>query len=118
MQAKMARDERGHWIKGTSGNPKGRVANEESLTYTLRKMAGERAEEIALAVLDLALGHQVQEIDKDGEERIYTRSPDARAQAMLYDRADGRVPNRTEITGGTDDDGNEKPIPLRLLPPE
>ncbi len=49
--------------------------------------------------------------------REKAKAGDLEAIKWLADRLDGKVPNRTEITGGTDDNGDEKPIPIRLLPP-
>ena len=75
-------------------------------------------EDLIPAIRELVAGVQIQQYDKKGGSRVYSQPPNATMAIYLADRILGKVPNRTEITGGTDDDGNEKPIPLRLLPPE
>lgn len=97
--------------KGQSGNPNGRPKKGATLTDALERhlasklsMLGTNKKQEARD----ALAEQVVAI------ALAAPSPADRMTAIkfIYDRIDGKMPNRTEVTGGTDDDGNEKPIPL------
>ena len=48
-------------------------------------------------MMELAEGVQVQEPDKEGPPRVYTRVPDKDALKYLMDRGMGRVPERIEM---------------------
>lgn len=49
-------------------------------------------------MMDLAEGVVVQEVDKDGNPRIYQRPPDYKAIAYLVDRIMGKPTERKELT--------------------
>lgn len=57
------------------------------------------------------------QVDKKGNSRVYIQPPNPQIVMYVADRVLGKMPNRTEVTGGKDDDGNERPIPILLLPP-
>lgn len=101
MKKPANRDEKGRFPKGVSGNPKGRP----SAGLSMRELLRARLDEIP-----------------DKKQRLidlYIAAIEANPLRMheFMDQTDGKLPNRTEVTGGTDDDGNEKPIPIKLLRP-
>lgn len=83
---------------GQSGNPAGRPKRGESLRDILRaSLSADKKRKLAEKFYNLAM---------DG---------DVRALMALYDNHDGKLP--TTIGGVEDDDGNEKPIPIKIVPP-
>jgi hypothetical protein len=86
----------------------------QTLAADLEKLA---LEDLIPAITDLVRGVHVMQVDKHGETRVYTQPPNAQMTMYVMDRILGKMPNRTEVSGGTDADGNTQPIPIELLPP-
>ena len=80
---------------GVSGNPGGRPKGISLAGVLAANLTEDDAKMIVQAIVEAA---------KNG---------DVKAFAALIDRTDGKVPN--VLTGGEDADGNEKPIPLRIV---
>ncbi len=99
-----------------SGRPRTRAV-QSLLSNVLIAELEKLGDDLLPAVRELVRGVQVQQFDKKGNEIIYRQPPNAQMIIYVTDRLLGKMPNRTEITGGTDDNGDEKPIPIRLLPP-
>jgi hypothetical protein len=96
----VARESNGYWKKGASGNPNGRKPSGKTLADALRKwVTNGRRKELLEALGALALGHYVQETDKDGNERVYLKSPDVKAIALIFERLDGKPPQAVEFRG-------------------
>jgi hypothetical protein len=76
-EKKDNRDAKGRFVPGMSGNPKGKIPGERTLTEVLRETANANKEEITQTLLKLALG--------DGKKQ-YPYFP---ALKYLYDRIDG-----------------------------
>jgi hypothetical protein len=96
----VARESNGYWKKGASGNPGGRKPSGKTLADALRKwVTNGRRKELLEALGALALGHYVQEVDKDGDARVYLKSPDVKAIALIFERLDGKPPQAVEFKG-------------------
>lgn len=92
---KQVRGPGGRFAKGVSGNPGGRPRGVSLRDVLLRRITEKDAEQIVDAMV------------------VAAKRGDVKAFVALIDRTDGKVPQT--VTGGTDDDGNEKPIPLKLI---
>jgi hypothetical protein len=88
----IIRDDKGRFVPGVSGNPKGRPVNEESPTYWLRKFLDE-----------------VDPSSKDGRKRIeeiaillavQAKKGEAWAMKEIFDRLDGRARESVDVTSG------------------
>lgn len=90
----------GHrWQKGApSPNPKGRPRKGRSLTEALETIALDRAEDLADAAMDLALGHWVSETTPKGERRVYFAPPNIAAINFVFDRIDGKVATKIDLS--------------------
>jgi hypothetical protein len=84
---------------GQSGNPKGRPKAGESWAELMADVETPDDRRAILRKLITAA--------KRGEPW---------AQQLYHDRKFGKVPMRTIIDGGDDDDGDQKPVPIRILP--
>lgn len=83
---------------GVSGNPKGRPRKGKSLTEALEKAVTQhKRKELADAALDLALGHW-QEEHVRGIRRVYFVPPDLAAIHFLFDRIDGKVATKIDLS--------------------
>jgi hypothetical protein len=87
--------------KGHAGGPgrpkkadkyKGKIERAE-------KQIADRLPDLIENLFTLAEGVTVQETDKDGNERIYTRPPDYKANEYLINRIMGKPTERQEISG-------------------
>jgi len=71
----------------------------------------------ALALIDrlveLSEGVQVQETDRRGETKTYTRPPDRDACRYLLDRFMGRIPDRAEMLPKTEGEDDRAKLPTR-----
>lgn len=95
----VARAADGRWLSGVSPNPGGRPKGPSIVGAILRNLTEADADEIAKAWI------------RDARRGRFRQQ----ARDSLADRTDGRVP--TQIGGVIDADGDEKPIPIRLLGP-
>lgn len=89
------RNKLGQFVKGQSGNPGGRPKGISLAAVLADELSVDDARKVIRAIVKAA---------KDG---------DVRAFQALIDRTDGKVPQG--LTGGIDDDGNDKPIPLKIV---
>lgn len=89
------RDEQGRFKPGTSGNPKGRPKGVSLASMIAEVLTEDSAKKIIGAIIAEAKGGNV------------------KAFQALIERTDGKVPQA--VTGGQDEDGNERPIPLRII---
>jgi len=99
-----------------SGRPRTKIAK-ALLSNILIQELETLGDDLLPSIRELVRGIRVQQFDKHGHEIIFKQPPNATMIMYVADRLLGKMPSRTEITGGTDDDGNERPIPIRLLPP-
>lgn len=72
----------------------------EAARTALFKRVAKELHAILDAQLDLAKGHLVQEITKEGEKRIYLKSPDRGAAEMLLNQAIGKATEFIDLTSG------------------
>ena len=100
-----------------SGRPRTNALKNTISNVLISELESLSREELMPAIRELVAGVQVQQYDKKGNARIYQQPPSAQMAIYVMDRMLGKLPNRTEITGGTDDNGNERPIPIKLLGP-
>jgi len=87
---------------GQSGNPKGRPKKSEKHAGAVAKAEKQIADRLPMLIgkmLELAEGVTVQEIDKEGNETIYTRPPDRQAAEYLINRIMGKPTERQEVSG-------------------
>lgn len=98
-----------------SGRPKGAVAE----STIIKRQASQRyselvcqiAEDLFAAQKELALGVTVQEPDKDGGLRVYTKPPCSRTLTDMLDRAvTGKPMQSVELAGK---DGADIPVVIR-----
>lgn len=86
------------WKPGQSGNPKGRPRKGRSLTDALAQAVTQaKRKALAEAALDLALGHFQEEHIK-GVRRVYFVAPELAAINFLFDRLDGKVATKIDLT--------------------
>lgn len=90
-----------------SGRPKGAVAESTIIkrlaSQRYSELVSEIAEDLFKAQKELALGVTVQEPDKDGGLRVYTKPPCSRTLTDMLDRAvTGRPAQALEHSGSLD----------------
>lgn len=86
-------------MAGTGGKREGAGRKKSQATLraqlfreALSKEIGKDAKEWIAAIRDLALGHYIEVVGKDGKtQRVYKKSPDARAWEKATDRAFGKA---------------------------
>jgi hypothetical protein len=100
-----------------SGRKRTKVAKQLLSNVLLADLEKIAREDLVPAIRELVAGVQIMQYNKDGGARIYSQPPNATMAIYLADRILGKMPSRTEVTGGTDDNGDEKPIPIKLLGP-
>lgn len=76
----------------------------EEMRKKLVEEVNKKLPELLEAKFDLALGHQVLEIDKEGEERVYTKSPDGNTLRYLLDQVIGKAKENVEFTNPQEND--------------
>jgi hypothetical protein len=90
------------FVKGQSGNPKGRTPKAEKFAGQIAKAEGRIAKNLVRYIENmeaLADGVFVEEIDETGKRTIYQRPPDRAANEYLINRVMGKPTERREISG-------------------
>jgi hypothetical protein len=98
-----------------SGRPRTKALKQTISNILIAKLEKMAESELIPAIEELVRGISVQQHDKKGNTRIYLQPPNPQMVIYLADRILGKTPNRTIIDGGTDDAGDIKPIPLRII---
>ena len=84
------------------GRPRGSLGKTALIGMEIRKQLAERVrkqyDKLMKAKMDLALGHLVQDINEDGQQRIYEKSPDGKAIEYLFDQTIGKAAQKVEVS--------------------
>ena len=113
--AKPKKSKRGGARPG-SGRPRTKHLKQTISNKIIAQLETMAESDLLPAITELVRGVQVLAYTKKGEGIVYRQPPNAQLLIYVTDRILGKMPNRTEVSGGTDDNGDEKPIPLRIIP--